>query len=920
MHLRHIWFEALSTLAASLLLLAGCGPSDERTESTAQQTAQKLVVETTVDTAAGQTHYSDAPEGRLPGSVRPQAYRLDLVLDPRRDDFFGSVEIDIQMAKASDHIWLHGKDLRVSDISAWLPDSKTVPAEYKQVLDSGVARVGFAEKLPAGSLTLRIEYGADFDRNLAGLFKVEEQGDAYALAKSESIQARNYLPGFDEPGLKAPFDISLTVPAGYAAISNGAEQKREPTPDGMEKVTFLTTLPMPTYLLSLSTGPFDKVERPAIPPNRYRSEPIPLRGFARNGRGEEMNYILDITPRMVEIFETQLQRPYPFEKLDIVAAPQWPSGATELSAAITYREQRILVGDAPAPGARLALLEVHAHELAHMWFGNLVTPPWWDDLWLKEGFATWAEPLVLTLFDPEGGHDINAASAAISAMQLDSLATTRAIREPVIDNNSIRDAYDAITYSKSLGVINMVDHYFGAERFRPALGRYIENFAGAVADSPAFFEVIGNETQAPELTETFRTFVEQKGVPQLDLEVDCVTEGAAELRVRQSRYKPLGSAIVDADQHWSIPFCYRSNGDIEQCQMLSGAEQAVEIPGGTCPDWVMPNARGSGYYRWSMEEDLWQALVERFSAFQPTEQLSIIDSAFAAFEAGKLPESLLLQVVRASARANKRQVIAAPLRYLEKYGQHYVAEQDQHAFLIFARNLYEPVLAATANSSDSDEQLLNSELLGFMALVAGDEDARKTLRYKAIVFTGFKQERDAGALDSDLYEAALTVAVQDAGDDFLTHLIKVRTELDDPRFENASANAIGSSNDREQLEEIHQAALAKDMGPREAFGLIQRSLAEPAVQDENWLWLQQNFAAVIDKIPAQVRRHTPYFARSFCDMGKIDELQRLFAMQGRLTAGYQRSLAQTVEQIQLCLALEEKGKALISALPQAVNQ
>ncbi|SHF91828.1 alanyl aminopeptidase [Microbulbifer donghaiensis] len=901
-------------LAVPLLALVACGPADKAP----QEAEQKAAAAATAEKAVPQADVG-APEGRLPEGVRPQAYRLDLVLDPRRDDFTGSVDIDIQMASSADHIWLHGKDIRVSDIHATLADGKTVPAEYKEVLDSGVAKIGFAEKLPAGAFTLHIDYSAAFDRNLAGLFKVEEQGDAYALAKSESIQARKYLPGFDEPGLKAPFDISLTVPEGYAAISNGAELKREPAGDGMEKVTFATTLPMPTYLLSLSTGPFDVVERAAIPPNKYRSEPIPLRGFARKGRGKDMNYILDITPRMVEIFETQLRRPYPFKKLDIVAAPQWPSGATELSAAITYREQRILVGDKPAPGARLALVEVHAHELAHMWFGNLVTPPWWDDLWLKEGFATWGEPLVLTIFEPQGGHDLNAATAAISAMQLDSLASTRAIREPVTDNNNIRNAYDAITYSKSLGVINMVDQYFGAERFRPALGRYIETFAGGVADSPAFYKVIGEETNTPELTETFRSFVEQKGVPQLDLVVDCSAEGAAKLLVRQSRYKPLGSPIVDADQHWSIPFCFSSGEDTQQCQMLTSVKQEVAIPGGACPSWVMPNAQGSGYYRWSLAEDQWQALTERFAKFSPTEQLSIIDSAFAAFEAGKLPESELLEVIEQSAKADKRQVVVAPLRYLQKYRQHYLAEKGQQAFLNFAQNLYLPVLSATADSPDSDEQLLNSGVLGFMALVAGDKDARKTLQDKALAFTGFKQPRDEEALDSDLYEAALTVAVQDAGDDFLTHLIKVRTELDDPRFESASANAIGSSNNPEQLQEIHRIALSEDMGPRETFGLIQRSLAEPAVQDQNWQWLQQNFAQVVDKIPAQIRRHTPSFARAFCSEEKLAELQQLFRQHGQLTAGYQRSLAQTKEQIQLCMALKDKGEALIQSLPPAAN-
>lgn len=905
-----------SLLAVPLLALAACGPSERATEKTEAKLTEKSAAEAPAENSID---VSDAPAGKLPDGVRPTAYRLDLLLDPRRDDFSGQVEIDIEMASAADRIWLHGKNLGVSEITAILPDGREVAAEYREVLDSGVAAVSFAEALPAGNFTLRIDYTAAYDLNLAGLFKVEEQGQAYALAKSESIQGRKYLPGFDEPGLKAPFTISLTVPEGHAAISNGAELKREPAGPGLEKVTFATTRPMSTYLLSLSVGPFDVVERPAIPANEYRREPIPLRGFARKGRGGDMNYILDITPRMVEIFETELQRPYPFEKLDIVAAPQWPSGATELSAAITYREQRILVGDKPAPGARLDLLGVHAHEIAHMWFGNLVTPPWWDDLWLKEGFATWGTPLALTIFEPNGGHDLNAAVRAISAMQLDSLASTRAIREPVTDNNNIRNAYDAITYSKSLGVIHMVDNYFGADKFRPALGRYIETFADGVADSPAFYEVIGEETKTPELTETFRSFVEQKGVPQLDIVVDCAEEGQARLVVRQQRYKPLGSPIPDADQHWSIPFCFSSSADAQQCLMLTEVEQEVEITGGACPQWLMPNAQGSGYYRWTLAGEQWRALVERFAEFTPTEQLSIIDSAFAAFEAGQLPEALLLDVVEQSAEADKRQVVVAPLRYLQKYRQNYLSEKEQPAFLNFTQNLYLPILEKTADSPDSEEQLLYSELLGFMALTAGDEDARKTLADKAIAFTGFKRERDPEALDSDLFEAALAVAIQDAGDDFLDHLIKVRTELDDPRFDNASANAIGRSDKPEQLKKIHRLALSEDMGSREAFGLIQRALAEPAVQDESWQWLQQNFDKVVNKIPEQWRRQTPAFARAFCDEEKLGQVQQLFRQHGHLAPGYQRSLAQTQEQIQLCMALKEKGEVLIGTLPKVAN-
>ncbi|WP_444926144.1 M1 family aminopeptidase [Microbulbifer sp. TRSA002] len=901
----------LALLTAALLSVAGCNPAEKASEPAKTNTAQEV--------EAKGLDFDKAPEGRLPEGTTPLDYQLELVLDPRKDTFTGKVDIDIQLAEGARHIWLHGKNLNVGEIYAQLDDGRQIPAEYREVLDSGVAAVEFAEKIDAGTFKLHIDYSAAFDRNLAGLFKVEEQGDAYALAKSESIQARKYLPGFDEPGLKAPFTVSLTIPEGYAAISNGPELKREAAGDGMEKVTFATTPPMSTYLLSLSVGPFDQVERPAIPPSKYRKDPIPLRGFARKGRGEDMNYILDITPKMVETFETQLQRPYPFKKLDIIAAPQWPSGATELSAAITYREQRILVGDNPAPGTRLALVEVHAHEIAHMWFGNQVTPPWWDDLWLKEGFATWGEALALTIMEPEEGHDLNAATYAIGAMQLDSLASTRAIREPIADNNNIRNAYDSITYSKSLGVIHMVDTYFGAENFRPALGRYLETFSDSVADSPPFYKVIGQETNTPELTETFRSFVEQKGVPQLDISMDCNSDGKASLVVQQSRYKPLGSPIADASDKWSIPFCFSTDSGVQQCQILTEARETLEITGGACPNWVMPNAQGSGYYRWNLPKTQWQALIKQFALFSATEQLSIIDSAFSAFEAGNLTAAPLLEVVRKSAVADKRQVITMPLRYLQKYRDNYLGESQRSAFLNFAQNLYLPILNRSANSSDSDQQMLHSDLLTFMAQVAEDPDSRKQLQEMATAFTGFKQERDAKALSSDLYQAALSVAIQDAGEDFLAHLIKVRAELDDPRFENASANAIGTSNNPKQVETIQALALSDEMGPRESFGLIHYALAQPRVQEQHWEWLQQNFDKVVDKIPAQIRRRTPSLAAAFCDKQHLGELQQLFAQQGDLAPGYQRSLAQAEERIQLCMALEKKGKALMGALPKAVN-
>ncbi|MCA0899755.1 M1 family metallopeptidase [Microbulbifer agarilyticus] len=926
---------ALPALLAGLILLTACGSDKKNTEDTppAEPSAasEQSAVPATPEESASQREAStnpreQAPAGRLPDDVRPTAYRLDLTLDPRQDTFHGQVDIDIELDKASDHIWIHGNNINVSDINAVVhaanenapanaEGENVVPAEYKQVLDSGVVRVDFGEEIPAGKITLRIQYSAPFDKNLAGLFKVEEKGDAYALAKSESIQARRFLPGFDEPGLKATYDISLTVPEGYEAISNEPETARSDAGNGMQKVTFAQSPPMPTYLLSLAVGPFDVVERPAIPANQYRKKPLPLRGFARKGRGKDLKYVLDVTPQMLRVFEEQIRRPYPFRKLDIIAAPQWPSGATELSAAITYREQRVLVeGDEPAPGQRLALLGIHAHEIAHMWFGNLVTPPWWDDLWLKEGFATWGTPVALTIMEPDGGHDLNAAARAISAMQLDSLASTRAIREPITDNNNIRNAYDAITYLKSLGVIHMVDEYFGADVFRPALGRYVEKFADGVADSPDFYKVIGDETDSPQLTETFRTFVEQKGVPLLTLTVDCNTESEAQVHITQQRYKPLGSPIADSGEQWSIPFCMRGSSGVAQCEFLTDSKQTLAISGGACPKWVMPNANGSGYYRFNMDETQWQALLDAFDSLNTTERLSLIDSAFAAFEAGQLKPAALLEAVRLSATSDKRQVVEAPLAYLSKYSDHYVDRENAGNWQALLKKLYGKKVQELAGKDDSESKLLNSRLLGFLALEANDQKARKQLQEKAEQFTGFGVERDSNALSSDLYESALTVAVQDSGKDFLDHLITIRKQLDDPLFENASANAIGRVTDFSQLDTIHELALSDELGSRESFGLILNSMASSELQTRNWQWLQENFPAIVKKIPEQWRRNTPRFSASFCDPQSLQEVQLMFADNKQIIPGFERALAQTEERIKLCIALKEKGAELIGAL------
>ncbi len=858
----------------------------------------------------------NAPPGKLPDAVRPAHYRLDLQVDPRKTQFVGSVSIDLDFAAAVPGIWLHGKDLDVSHISITAGDV-TLPATWVPVLESGVVWVSFPRRLQAETATLNIEYKAKFGRNLLGLFNVAEQGKAYALAKSESIQARRFMPSFDQPAFKAPFDISLTVPEGMRAISNAPVKSEETIDNGLKRVEFETTRPVATYLLSLAVGEFDRVERAPIPPNAYRTEPIPLTGYARAGKGDELDFILSVTPELVRIFEEALELPYPYQKLDIIAAPQWPSGATELAGAITYRESRILANEGSGQAFIRGILEIHSHELSHMWFGNLVTPPWWDDLWLKEGFASWGTPMALGEFAPDGGHDIEAVADAISAMHLDSLAAARAVREPIARNEDIRNAYDAITYRKGMAIIGMIDNYFGPDVFRPAMGKYVETFADGVADSTQFFDVMGQTTGEPLLTKAFASFVEQSGLPLLNAQLQCDTPTGVKVQLRQSRYRPLGSRISD-DRLWVIPACvsWREEGQERRaCTMMDKERTLLALGTDICPSYIMPNAGGAGYYRFVLDADGRARLADALPDLPAAEALATIDSAVAAYKAGALPPKDMLQTLRAGARHRQRQVVQAVMAnydaLINSLPEGSVAQQAARAD---ASRMIAPVEARLLRQkSGSDDLELEGRINTFQALVLKDESERARLMEAVKSFTGYEGERDESAMSSDVYQAALIVAVQDGGVQMADYLLSVRGEIDDPAFDISLASALGAA--RSPAASARVLGLIKEgtLGPRETLSMAMGQMAMPETREATWQALRGDFPSFLENIPGQRKRLAPRLARRFCDVARIPELEALFAEYGDLASGHERALAETIERIELCDALKTATRDNLAA-------
>jgi len=874
----------LFMLFITSFLLVGCSDALEATHPIAEQSA---------------------PIGKLPGVAHPVSYEVGLKIDPKEDSFSGAVTIEVWLDEPADGLWLHGDDIRVEQVTV-----QGNQASYEEVLPTGVSRISFGQTYPVGQVRIVMAYEADFDANLAGLFRVEEQGEAYALAKSESIQARRFLPGFDEPGFKAPFDMTLVVPAGNAAISNTPIKTRVPYREDktFDQVTFETTRPLSTYLLSVAVGPFDVVEYPDIPANWVRKNPVPLRGFARKGRGGDLIASLDVTADMVVAFEDALQLPYPYKKLDIIAAPQWPSGATELAGAITYRESRLLIDDNSGPAAYNAMLAIHSHEIAHMWFGNLVTPPWWDDLWLKEAFATWGTPLALKTLEPDAGHEIDVTTRAISAMGLDSLASTRAVREPIDRNEDIRNAYDGITYSKGMAVIWMVDKYFGEDVFRPALGKYLKAFEDGEADSPDFYEAIGTITQTPALTEVFRSFVEQKGVPLLTAEIAGVGEDR-HVALSQSRYRPLGSQI-EAGTRWSVPVCirigYTGRESTTQCEIMR--EDTLKISIDEDVAWVLPNANGAGYYRWTFANTDWQSLVDNFSALNPSEALSAVDSAAAAFRAGEGSAQTLLSVIEAASQHDDRRVAVAPMAVLESLLE-ILDDEGRDSLRAFSRRVYNDVYKDLKDASTDDDIVLKGRVETFLALVARNKRVRARLLRDARRFLRPEDQRKSNTLSTDRYNAAFTVAVQDGGEPLFDKLLAAYKELDDPVFAGAVPVALAATQDDRLSQRVRSLALSGELGSRETYALIEGQMGHPQTREAAWNWLQENYAEFVSTIPAQWRRLTPRLASGFCNKGGAETLEALFADVGDLAPGHERALVQTSENIALCVALKDTQKS-----------
>lgn len=887
--------------------LGGAGPTPEHPQPTAA---------------------TNVPSLRLPKTVKPLAYSLELSVLPAQDRFSGRTQIKVQLTEASDHLWLHGKDLHVTEVWA-RAEGEPVRGTYQQENEEGLASLHFERPLPEGEQLLDLRYDAAFNQQLQGLYHVQTEGESYAFTQFESISARLAFPCFDEPAFKTPYDVWLTVAADHRAFSN-TQQLSEEMVSGFKRVHFAQTKPLPTYLVALAVGPLDVVDTSPLPETPARPHAVPLRGIATKGKGPLLAHALTTLAPTLAAFENYFQIPYPYDKLDIVAVPDFGPGAMENAGLITFRDSLLLLDKRSADeGQRRMHAFVLAHEVAHQWFGDLVTMHFWEDIWLNEAFATWLSYRIVDDLHPEYKGENELTEDMQDAMSSDSRVTVRTIRQPIETSHDIINAFDSITYSKGGGVIGMFERYLGQDGFRRGVQAYLREHAFGNASTEDFLAALSKASKR-EVTQAFLSFLTQPGVPLVETELKCPANQTPQLKLRQRRYLPLGST-GEATQQWQIPICarYEVNGAVrESCTLFAGEESNMLLDASACPTWVMPNADGAGYYRFTLaREDLVKLRERGYAKLNARERYALVQSLIAGFEVASVPAADLLESFPKFAEDPERSVALVPLRELSAMREHWlgrpnlgVAEHGALApkFQRFVRTLYAPVsqrLGLYERPGESgDDKLLRAEVLAGMCDLAQDEATRTVLAREGRKYLGIDSD---GALHPEVLPTELLgLAVRmfvEQGDAAAFDAVYDRLKRSTDAMErNHALAALASVSDARAA---RARALTADPALRvnEVLMPLRIQLSDYRTRTAAYAYFENHFDELSARVSPSGMGYTPWFAARLCDAGQAARVNKFFESRVQRLPGGPRSLGASLEALSLCDALYKQQSPALDA-------
>jgi len=781
----------------------------------------------------------------LPETARPSKYRIKLQPDLKNFTFDGEQSVDLLILEATSTIVLNSIDLEISNTTLHANGTTLTSKSVTIDKDAETATLDFGETIQPGDARLEMVFTGELNDKLIGFYRSEytsQDGETRYLATTqfEPTDARRAFPCWDEPAKKATFEVTLVFSDEYQAVSNTPVVEEAVPGPGLKSVRFAETPIMSTYLLVFIVGNLTSIEERAAGGTTVGVWTTP-------GKEDQASFALDTSVKLLSYFNEYFGIPYPLPKLDHIAIPDFAAGAMENWGAVTYRETALLVDpDNSSAGTRQRVAEVIAHEMAHMWFGDLVTMEWWDDLWLNESFASWMGNKAVDWLFPEWEMWTQFVNMDTNrALSLDGLKNSHPIEQAVKNPAEVSQLFDAISYSKGASVIRMLENFLGEESFRKGLNRYLSSHMYDNARTEDLWSALETESGRP-VTAIMDSWVKQMGYPVLQVESDR-TGGQTTLSVTQERFvydRLLGDGKPDSDSDnevWRVPVSASQGSEESVVTVMDGRQTQIDVPG-SGDGWVKLNPLQTGFFRVNYSTEDWQRLVPAIESLElhATDRLGVQNDAYALSRAGLLPVTQFLSLAQAYKNEGDASVwsdLASNLRDIEQL----ISDEAIHpAYQGFAREIFGPAARKTGWEPKSGEGHLDALLRSTVLSQAGsyhdpDVTAQATERFQ-------KYLQDRETLAPDLRGVVFALAAQSGGKDVYDQIWGLEGETDLAEEKIRLLMSLTRFQRPELLNSTLADSLSAKVRSQDSITLVAGVAANPKGRDLAWEFVKDNWA------------------------------------------------------------------------------
>ena len=837
---------------------------------------------------------------RLPDTVVPEGYTLQLTPDLTKESFTGEEAIHVRVLKPASQIVLNAADIAFQQVTITSGKSKQ---DAKVTLDKDKEQATFAveQMLPVGPATIQISYSGILNHDLRGFYiGKQDNGKKYAATQLEATDARRAFPCFDEPAYKATFQVTVVADNGLSVISNTRALSDVPGPaTDKHTVRFERTVKMSSYLVAFVIGKFDYIEGSA--------DGIPIRIYTSPGKKELAKFALETAESALSYYDHYFGIRYPFGKLDMVALSDFGPGAMENTGCITYREAFILLDEKHADlETRKFIASVITHEMAHQWFGDLVTMKWWDDIWLNEGFASWMSSKPIEAWHPEWHIELNDVSDASRAMGVDSLENTHPIRQQAETPAEILELADAaITYDKTSAVLRMVESYLGEQTFRAGVNAYIKAHAYGNATAADFWNALTKVSNKP-VDKIMESFIDQPGPPIVSFKAECKESKETVTLTEQRYFFDREKFEAGNGEEWQIPVCMRDENahNAARCELLTQHVHTVTLP--ACSQWLDVNAGARGYYYSGYDPEVVRALAkDGEQKLSPAERIMLLGDVWAAVRVDREKIGDYLTLAEGVASDRTPQVLgklAAELAFIDDY---LVIEADRTPYHSWVEKTFSPLASQLGweqrPGDDEATQTLRSNLLRVLAGVAHDPDAEGAARKIAD-----RSLVDTSSVNDALASVALPLAAQNGDEDFYNQIMEHLKQATAPEQKNLYVRTLLSFHDPKLLERTLHFAVSGARS-QDATLIIARLIASPAGRKLGWDFVRNQWDSMKGENGAFGGGSAAMIVastRNFCDPEMRDQVQNFFSTHPVPAAS--RTLKQSLEQIGYCIDMKAR--------------